>query len=261
MSNIGKKIKGLRKSRNITQEKLAEYLNVSFQSVSKWENGITMPDISIIPAIASFFSVSIDAIFDFDLTEQNKKIKEICDEAYLYIEKEPEKAKEILENGLKQFPNNDVILNNLLYVSPDDENIMISERLIPETEDDTIKYDALRFLAFAYNRKGENEYAKTIVEKIPEIYFTKLGTAAYIYEGKEKFDAADKQKWISFQEVLEMMFKLYEYYYSINEKGKAREELETAVSLLKIMNHPSFNKDFLPYFEKHIVENGNYTTF
>ena len=95
--NIGKKIKELRKSRNITQEKLAEHLDVSFQSISKWENGITMPDISIFPVIASFFSVSMDTIFDFDLTEQNKKIKEICDEAYRYRENELNKAREILK--------------------------------------------------------------------------------------------------------------------------------------------------------------------
>ena len=154
---------------------------------------------------------------------------------------------------MKQYPNNDIILNNLLYViSDDDEQIMLAEKIISETNEETIKYDALRFLAFAYKRKGENDYAKTIVEKIPEIYFTKLGIAAYIYEGQEKFNAADKQKWISFQEVLEMMFKIYEYYLLINEKEKAKEELENAVILLKIMNHPSFNEDFLSYFEKHI---------
>jgi len=253
MISIGQKIRELRKSRNITQENLAEHLDVSFQSISKWENGITMPDISIIPAIATFFSVSIDTIFGFDLTEQNQKIKEICDEAYQYRQNEHLKAKEILLNGLKQFPNNDTIMNNLLYVIADvDEQLALAEKIISETNDETIKYDALRFLAFAYSRKGEKEYAKAIVEKIPEVYFTKLGIAAYIYEGKEKYDAADKQKWISFQEVLEMMFKLYEYYLSMDEKEKAKEELENAIKLMKIMNHSSFNEDFLPYFEKHI---------
>ena len=39
MLNIGKRIKDLRKSQDVTQEKLADYLNISYQSVSKWENG------------------------------------------------------------------------------------------------------------------------------------------------------------------------------------------------------------------------------
>ena len=42
--NIGAKIKDLRKKRGITQERLAEYLNISAQAVSKWENGKSVPD-------------------------------------------------------------------------------------------------------------------------------------------------------------------------------------------------------------------------
>ena len=37
--NLGEKLKCLRKEKNVSQEKLAQYLNVSFQAVSKWENG------------------------------------------------------------------------------------------------------------------------------------------------------------------------------------------------------------------------------
>ena len=42
MLNIGKRIKDLRKSQDVTQEKLADYLNISYQSVSKWENGVSL---------------------------------------------------------------------------------------------------------------------------------------------------------------------------------------------------------------------------
>ncbi len=47
---IGEKIKALRTSKGISQEKLAQYLNVSFQAVSKWENSNTYPDITLIQA-------------------------------------------------------------------------------------------------------------------------------------------------------------------------------------------------------------------
>ena len=43
--DIGLKIRELRKKRGITQERLAEYLNISSQAVSKWENGTALPDI------------------------------------------------------------------------------------------------------------------------------------------------------------------------------------------------------------------------
>lgn len=63
---IGENIRQLRKQRNISQEVLAQYLGVSFQAVSKWENNDNLPDITMIPAIASFFGVSTDELFDYD---------------------------------------------------------------------------------------------------------------------------------------------------------------------------------------------------
>ena len=63
--NIGEKIKDLRKFHGITQNALASYLGVSGQSVSKWETGVSMPDLSIIPDIASYFGISIDELFSF----------------------------------------------------------------------------------------------------------------------------------------------------------------------------------------------------
>lgn len=60
---IGKKIKDLRKSQDITQEKLADYLNISYQAVSKWENGTALPDITLVPSIANFFGISTDELF------------------------------------------------------------------------------------------------------------------------------------------------------------------------------------------------------
>lgn len=55
-------IKELRKKRGLTQKKLAEQLQVSFQTVSKWENGITLPDISYLPMLADIFGVSTDVL-------------------------------------------------------------------------------------------------------------------------------------------------------------------------------------------------------
>ena len=59
-ANLGDKIRQLRKGKGISQEVLAQYLGVSFQAVSKWETGTTLPDVTLIPAIASFFGVSTD---------------------------------------------------------------------------------------------------------------------------------------------------------------------------------------------------------
>ena len=63
MPTIGDKISELRKQKGITQERLAEIIGVSSQSVSKWENGVTMPDIMLLPIIADTFEVTIDYLF------------------------------------------------------------------------------------------------------------------------------------------------------------------------------------------------------
>ena len=65
--SIGNKIKSLRKQRGITQEQLAESIGISFQAVSKWENNITLPDITLAPALVSFFGFTMDELFDFNL--------------------------------------------------------------------------------------------------------------------------------------------------------------------------------------------------
>jgi len=61
--NIGENIKKLRSEKGVTQEQLAEHLSITYQSVSKWENNITAPDLYLIPMIAEYFGVSINRLF------------------------------------------------------------------------------------------------------------------------------------------------------------------------------------------------------
>ena len=80
MINIGENIKRLRLDRKLTQETLAEFLGVTFQSVSRWERGESYPDITLLPAIASFFDVSFDELMGRDDIEKQKRIKKYIDE-------------------------------------------------------------------------------------------------------------------------------------------------------------------------------------
>lgn len=62
MATVKLKIAELRKEKGIGQQDLADVLGVSFQSVSKWETGVTMPDITLLPNIAEYFNVSVDEL-------------------------------------------------------------------------------------------------------------------------------------------------------------------------------------------------------
>jgi len=77
MTHIGIKIKELRKKKDMTQEKLAEYLNVSFQAVSKWETGAASPDLSMIVPLARLLGVSIDELFGLVSTKEDPRLKEL----------------------------------------------------------------------------------------------------------------------------------------------------------------------------------------
>ena len=86
---IGKKIKELRKSRGITQKQLAEQLSVSVQAVSKWENKIALPDITLVPALAKFFGVNTDYLLDCNEESKGSKfeVKIIKPEKYEDVNK------------------------------------------------------------------------------------------------------------------------------------------------------------------------------
>ena len=60
IKNIGQRIKELRKERNLTQNRFAEELHVSFQAVSNWERGVAPPDLENILRIAKYFGILVD---------------------------------------------------------------------------------------------------------------------------------------------------------------------------------------------------------
>ena len=60
---LSERILALRKEQSMTQEALAQRLGLSFQAVSKWENGQSCPDIALLPVLADIFGVSVDQLF------------------------------------------------------------------------------------------------------------------------------------------------------------------------------------------------------
>ncbi len=215
-NRLGEKIRSLRKAKNISQEVLAQYLGVSFQAVSKWENGDTMPDVMLIPAIASFFEVSTDELFDFNLMEQEAKVMEICCQAVKYRFSDSARSEQILRNGLKQYPGNDILLNNLLYTmrTPErsDEVIAICRSILEVTKLDDVKYDVLRIMAETYHDMGQQDLVKPTLEQIPEIYFSKLELAAKLLEGSDALDAAQTHATLCRDDLLDMLSRISQLY-------------------------------------------------
>lgn len=72
---IGEKISKLRKENNYTQEQLAEILNVSRQSVSKWETDLTYPETEKIFALSKLFDCSADYLLKDDADESGREVR------------------------------------------------------------------------------------------------------------------------------------------------------------------------------------------
>ena len=99
---IGARIKELRKLRGIKQEDFAEGLGVSVQTVSRWENGVNYPDISMLPAIASFFRVTADYLLGLEGSDGMAKLLKTT-EVFEFKTKEEAEAMVMKFKG-EQFP-------------------------------------------------------------------------------------------------------------------------------------------------------------
>ena len=77
---IGENIRNFRKKHDLTQEAFADRLGVTYQSVSRWENGTTYPDLELLPAIAEALSVTFDELLGMPQIEKEKRAEEAYDE-------------------------------------------------------------------------------------------------------------------------------------------------------------------------------------
>lgn len=70
------RIADLRKRRNITQKELSDVIGTTFQTISRWENGTSMPDITVLPAMADYFNVTVDQLLGLTPLEDEVYISE-----------------------------------------------------------------------------------------------------------------------------------------------------------------------------------------
>jgi len=114
--DIGKKIKTLRASKGLTQEKLARELNVTPQAVSRWENGTAQPDISLLPALSVCFGVRIDDFFELSDDAQFDRIDNMVEKEDFLSRGDFDYAERFLKDHIAADPNDARSLRALAHL-------------------------------------------------------------------------------------------------------------------------------------------------
>lgn len=179
--SIGSVIYNLRKSKGITQERLANAIGVSTGAVSKWENGNTYPDITLLSPIARFLGTTVDSLLEFESSLSKDEIiniyKKCCDK---FISYSFEEAMDYYKEYVKQYPNNlhlkfrlGGMLQQYMVYSGNEENMkmMINESIglikdCTESEDLEIREGSLALISSLYMMIDEHDKAIESIEKI-----------------------------------------------------------------------------------------------
>ncbi|MDR3311214.1 MAG: helix-turn-helix domain-containing protein [Oscillospiraceae bacterium] len=183
--NISEKLRRMRRDRDLTQEDLADAFGVTYQAVSKWERGESFPDITLLPAIARYFGVTVDALLD-DEDERRRKVAEISGEhRKICMEQNSDAAAEYLKTALCEFPDGwELWINYAQYRGgsirvncnrPIEEPeglrdaIEVCNRLLRHCVDDRLRHRANLILAESCKLLGDNDAALKIILELPGI--------------------------------------------------------------------------------------------
>ena len=282
--NFGENIKRLRRSRDLTQEALADALGVSSQSVSKWECAYGYPDITQLPAIANYFGVTIDELLSND-EDGRKKALEECRKKINDIPYASEEQIEIVLDYHRRYPD-DLrytrmlcfnISDHITKICPENREkyypllLQTAEKYIndpncrgsvaqsminacPEEElDSWLKYTSYAPENIRRNRLIKRSMALgKIDQQQVHIYLSNLEAFAYQLNIKYPSDAGAEKKAVYLKAILDVLASLGDN--GIISDGwlafAANKELWYASCLFSIDKHDEGKKAFLSAAEK-----------
>jgi len=192
---LGENMREFRKKKNNTQEELAEFLGITMQAVSKWERGEGLPDITLLPAIASFYNVTIDELMGFGTLKKEQRIQEILED-FKHSQKSgsAEEMLRLMRGAVKEFPNEHRIIVKLIWTlsnsgdqSFNDEIIVLVEKILNECTDSEIRNEAIGLLSITLGKFPESdEKAREYAMMLPLMWgYTREAVLARILSGDE----------------------------------------------------------------------------
>lgn len=176
---IGANIKRLRKEKEITQEQLSVFMNVSCAAVSKWERGETYPDITLLQPLAYYFGVTLDELMGYDHEKVQVEIKEVIKEYTEALYTNPNRATEIIKDAYSKYHNDFAVMSYYMWdiaggaadndptvlLKKQNELLLICNKILDNCIDDSLRLGAWNMKAKILHATGQTDKALQIYQK------------------------------------------------------------------------------------------------
>lgn len=219
---IGQKIRLLRKNNDVTQDKLAAYLGVTPQAVSRWESEICYPDIESLPQIADFFGVGMDELLCYDSVQKEAKIRDYIEQADILASNEKlGECLALLREAYADIPSSYEIqlelAKTLSAISAEGkprkndliEAVSLCNHILEFCTDDEIRDETKKTLCDIYSHQlGNDQLAMDIAEKLHSMDYSKEIVKATVLTGDIAFNQAQTN-------IMEFADSMWWHFYNI----------------------------------------------
>lgn len=238
MGDLAENLRRLRKEKGMTQEELADILQISFQTISKWERQESYPDIHMLPVMAGFFNISVDELLGVDdhaLKEDQEKVLRQW-EADNALGKNLENINR-MRAALKQYPGNYEMMLKLVKSlekcqgSREEmerykkEAIRLSERIIKHCPDVKMRNEVLYNICYSYWNSGNRELAIQQAKKLPRLLKTQENALVMFQDGAKRIQTGQN----AVVDLISLLFHQIscmcrESHYTVDEKLELMEK-------------------------------------
>ena len=208
--NIGENLRKLRREKDLTQEQLSELLGVTFQSVSRWETGVTYPDIELLPVIAELFGVSLEKLLGVAKEELREAPQEYYDQLNILTDKQEVLA--LLKKIHREYPLDEIILWKLCFHAEDlEEQRRFTEKLLEISTTSFYRESAIGHLI---NKEEEGRLVHFLDKHTASINLSRELRLEERYRYQNDFDRYEQQEQINlrtglFQLIFPRLVKSY----------------------------------------------------